>query len=217
MERLYSKKTIVMVAALSSALAIVGVSFFGGKTQKTIATITYSETFSYSNQLWNCSTAEENRYNASYFGSKNITGHNPVKEAAITYGTSLFGTTTYSSSFFLLGATSGSSTQNSLYKSKIGGVAGFKGLTSVSGTIGLSAGYSSEGGYLKIFNVDWTLLKTVSMEAHVGEKSTFDFSWSKTTESSPIWFYFFTAAGGDTIQTSQTVLTLSSLTVSWTC
>lgn len=217
MERLYSKKTIVMVAAISSALAIVGVSFFGGKTQKTEATITYSQQFSYSNQLWNCSTAEDNRYNSSYFGSKNITGHNPVKETAITYDTSLFGTTTYSSSFFLLGATSGSSTQSSLYQSKIGGAAGFKGLTSVSGTIGLSAGYSSEGGYLKIFNVDWALLATVSMQAHVGEMSSFDFSWSKTNESSPVWFYFFTTAGCATAQTSQTVLTLSSLTVSWTC
>jgi hypothetical protein len=98
-----SKKAIVMAAAISCSLAVVGVSFFGGEAQKTVAASTYTQTFNSANQLWNSSVAEETSgvYGSSSFGTKTLSGHDDIKEGAITYDTSDYGTTTYSSSSFL--------------------------------------------------------------------------------------------------------------------
>mgnify|MGYP000933578009 CR=1 FL=1 len=208
-----------MAAAISCSLAVVGVSFFGGEAQKTVATNSYTQTFNSANQLWNGFVAEQTdgtQYGSSSLGTKTISGHDDIKEAAVEYDASSYGTTTYSSSIFLLGSKSGNAKVNGKYCAKIGGVAGFNGLASISGTVSLDGGYSCGGGQLITYGANWNIVDSITFNDFYN-KTNFTFSWKRTFGSS-MWFSFYVVAANSTTQASgQNVLTLSSLTVNWSC
>lgn len=198
--------------ALTSLVAV-GVSA-PSVPQTVNATSNYSYTFNSNKLLWNNFVSTGNGHVPSTFGTQSLSGHNPIKEAVMSNTISTQGTS--SCNLVLLGSTSGTTSDNAnYYNAKIAAVAGFNGLSSVSGILTFSAGYTCTTMYVTLYDANFN---SVGRQTVIGGTATsINISVAKNSGSSALWLEITVGAHCASLTSDQIVITLASLTVNWSC